>query len=48
MMCAFDDFACGKRQRAGLLHGFFHGEHNDILNCGNLGYPDGGNRSSIA
>src|SRR5579862_490559 len=27
---AFDDIACGKRQRAGLLHGFFHCEHNDI------------------
>ena len=25
---AFDDIACGKRQRAGLLHGFFHCEHN--------------------
>ena len=34
---AFDDIACGKRQRAGLPHGFFHCEHNlTVLNCGNL------------
>ena len=28
---AFDDIASRKGQCARLLHGFFHGEHNDIL-----------------
>ena len=28
---AFDDITCGKGQCAPLLHGFFHGEHNNKL-----------------
>ena len=44
---AFDNFAC-RKPHAGLLHGFFHREHNLTRDTAGTRDPNGGNQSSIA